>query len=625
MALPVRPRQRLGEMLVEKGLITPQQLDEALDLQRRWGSRLGQVVISKGWVRSLDLAKVMAERLGYPFVNLLEEPADAELFHEEDVRTYCDMQFIPWRKRGETIWLATADPTFKLTQWAHQRYKTKIRLAFTSKFDVMWETQRLGEARLTANSLTALVEMDPEHSAHVVFTPIQMKTFYGILSAFFLMLAIWPIPTVIVINFLLGFILTLNFLLRVVMSWAGSDRSVDEKVTDEEVKAVRDEDMPVYSILIPMYKEPDVLPIIAHSLRSMDYPLSKLDIKLVLEAEDNETINAAKELKLESIFEIVRVPYSLPKTKPKACNYALHFSHGDFLTIYDAEDKPEPDQLKKAVIAFQKAPPNTACIQGRLNYFNSEENWLTRMFTLEYSMWFDLYLPALEALKIPIPLGGTSNHFRMDKLREVRAWDPYNVTEDADLGLRFTKKGYRVGVLNSTTFEEANNSIPNWIRQRSRWIKGYMQTFLVHTRHPIALYRKVGHVGFWGFQFFIGGTCLAALSFPILLFCYLIWLLTRSNFMDPIFPPIVLYMSMFNLLLGNGILVYLFMLGAFKRGLYTILPFALTVPFYWGMMSMSGYKALYQLINKPFFWEKTTHGLSKFTASEVERAKQAAA
>ncbi|HCM84331.1 MAG TPA: glycosyltransferase, partial [Rhodospirillaceae bacterium] len=158
------------------------------------------------------------------------------------------------------------------------------------------------------------------------------------------------------------------------------------------------------------------------------------------------------------------VPESHPQTKPKACNYALPFARGEYLVIYDAEDKPEPDQLKKTLLSFQRAPENTICIQARLNYFNARENWLTRMFTLDYSLWFDLMLPGLERLGVPIPLGGTSNHFKIKVLRELHAWDPYNVTEDADLGVRITQKGYRVGIVDSTTFEEANCAIPNWIR-----------------------------------------------------------------------------------------------------------------------------------------------------------------
>jgi cellulose synthase/poly-beta-1,6-N-acetylglucosamine synthase-like glycosyltransferase len=392
-------------------------------------------------------------------------------------------------------------------------------------------------------------------------------------------------------------------------------------VTETETAALDDRDLPVYSILVPMYKEPAVLPILAAALRRMDYPRSKLDIKLVLEAGDSETVDAAKALALEASFEIVRVPHSLPKTKPKACNYAIQFARGEYLTIYDAEDKPEPDQLKKAIVAFRKSGANTACIQARLNYFNAEENWLTRMFTLEYSLWFDMFLPALDRLKVPIPLGGTSNHFDLAKLREVGAWDPFNVTEDADLGLRFAAMGYRVGVVNSVTYEEANSHVGNWIRQRSRWIKGYMQTWLVNMRHPIGLIRRVGLKGFFSLHFFVGGGIMAGLGYPFMLVPFLLWSFTRTTALEVFFPMPVLLISTVNLLVGNSFLIYLSMLAAAKRHHSSLLASALTVPAYWLLMCIAAYKGLWQLITRPFFWEKTTHGISRFTSAELLQAQ----
>jgi len=616
-------RTRLGELLMREGRISREQLAEALRLQEAWGSWLGDVLLSKGWIKAIDLARALATQLRLPFLNLMEEPPDPSLLRKEHLETYATRLFLPWRRDGETTVVVTAVPEPSSWDLARRLCGPNVRLAVTSKFDIIWQLQRLADEHFADYALNALRRFDAQHSAATVFTSAQLALGWVLLLGFLVWLALDPIMALTAVNFFLAVVLTLTFGLRAALSWVGCDDAVDAKVTDEEVRALRDVDMPTYTVLVPMYKEPDVLPILANALRSMDYPLSKLDVKLVLETEDTVTIEAAKKLNLEPFFEIIRVPYSIPKTKPKACNYAIQFARGDLLTIYDAEDKPEPDQLKKAVVAFQKAPANTACIQGRLNYFNSEENWLTRMFTLEYSQWFDVYLPALEVLGIPIPLGGTSNHFRTTILRDVRAWDPFNVTEDADLGLRLTKRGYRVGVVNSTTYEEANTSIPNWIRQRSRWIKGYMQTYLVHMRNPIRLYRAVGGAGFWGLQFFIGGTFFAALVFPILVGTYTFWLLTRSQILDVFFPPLILYLSMFSLLVGNGTLTYVSMLGAFKRRLYRLVPYALTMPLYWGLMSIAGYKALWQLLHNPFFWEKTVHGLSKQTAAELERAKAA--
>lgn len=344
-------------------------------------------------------------------------------------------------------------------------------------------------------------------------------------------------------------------------------------------------------------------------------------MKLILEESDEETIETAKSLGLEGIFQIFRVPPSQPQTKPKACNYALGFARGDLLTIYDAEDQPEPDQLRKVVAAFRKASPEVACIQARLNYFNADENFLTRMFTLEYSQWFDFMLPGLHALGIPIPLGGTSNHFKTEVLRAEGGWDPHNVTEDADLGVRLEQRRYRIGIVNSTTYEEANSRLKNWVRQRSRWIKGYMQTYLVHMRNPVHLWRSVGPVGFLGFQFFVGTPPLTLLINPVLWIVFATWLIADPAWIDAIFPPVVLGIALFNLLIANLAYMYFGVVAAFKRRLYQLALFGLLQPIYWLIHSWAAYVALYQLIRKPHFWEKTEHGISAHAKKQLEEAE----
>lgn len=602
----------LGELLVANLVLKQEHLEEALSLQKRWETRLGDILLAKGWVRPFDFYQMLAYHYQLLFVNLSDEPLEPSLLCEDDIDLYTEHLVLPWREKNGRLTVVTADPSVRTRQFISEHFGSNAEIAITSKFDIMWELQNNKDAYLSHQAVYALSEHDIEMSARQVFTNRQLLVIYIILTLFLLSLTLFPIGTLIAVNFAVAAFLLLNFGMRAFLTWVGGDRNIDVKVTDHQVKIMDEKDLPTYTILVPMYKEPEVIRYLAGSLRKLDYPLSKLDIKLILEDDDEETIEAAKNLGLEGIFEIIRVPDSLPKTKPKACNYALHFARGEIVTIYDAEDQPEPDQLKKVVAAFRAAPDNTVCIQARLNYFNANENWLTRMFTLEYSLWFDFYLPALEALKIPIPLGGTSNHFKMEVLREVNAWDPFNVTEDADLGVRITQLGYRVGVVNSTTYEEANSRYGNWIRQRSRWIKGYMQTYLVHMRRPVELYKSVGFVGFWGFQFFIGGSVLSTLLAPMLYAMYAFWLVTDTHVFDVVFPPLVLYISLFNLLIGNGYLIYLSMLGAFKRQLYMLIPYGLTMPFYWLMMSVASYKALWQLIHNPFYWEKTLHGISSF-------------
>lgn len=266
------------------------------------------------------------------------------------------------------------------------------------------------------------------------------------------------------------------------------------RVTSEELAALDDSTLPVYTVLVPLYKEAEVAAKVVRSVTSLDYPKDKLDVILLLEEPDQETRKALEGVALPACVRTLVVPDGSPRTKPRACDYGLAAARGEFLVIYDAEDRPEPDQLKKAVVAFRRLPERVMCLQAKLNYYNPRQNWLTKWFTLEYTTWFDLFLPGLNRLRVPIPLGGTSNHFRTAGLRELGGWDPFNVAEDCDLGMRLHRRGYRTVVLDSTTWEEANSRLGSWIRQRSRWVKGYIQTHLVHTREsmrgariPIAL------------------------------------------------------------------------------------------------------------------------------------------
>jgi cellulose synthase/poly-beta-1,6-N-acetylglucosamine synthase-like glycosyltransferase len=266
-------------------------------------------------------------------------------------------------------------------------------------------------------------------------------------------------------------------------------------------------------VLVPVFKEANIVPQLVGNLGKIDYPADKLEVLVLIEEEDHLTRDAYLGSNPPPNFHILTIPKGTPQTKPRACNVGLYFASGEYLVIFDAEDAPDPDQLKKCVVAFRRGGAKTVCVQAALNYFNADENALTRMFTLEYNYWFDYMLAGLDAADLPIPLGGTSNHFRTEALIELGGWDPYNVTEDADLGIRASAMGFRVGVVNSTTMEEANTSIPNFIRQRSRWIKGYMQTSLVHARRPLALIREVGLRRFASFALLIAGTPIAIRNF----------------------------------------------------------------------------------------------------------------
>lgn len=386
-------------------------------------------------------------------------------------------------------------------------------------------------------------------------------------------------------------------------------RHAEIRVTPEEVAALRDEDLPLFSVMVPMYHESESVARLVRSLQAMDYPASKLDVQLLLEEDDTETRAAAAAAALPAGFRVTLIPPSQPRTKPKACNIGLAQAQGEYLVIYDAEDRPEPDQLKKAVLGFRRAGKKVVCLQSRLNFYNPRQNLLTRLFTAEYSAWFDLSLPGLCATGGVIPLGGTSNHFVTARLKELLGWDAYNVAEDCDLGIRIYRRGFETRMLETTTWEEACSQVRFWIPQRTRWMKGYIQTYLVHMRRPLRLLRELGWGRFLHFQMLIGGSVFAALLNPFFWCLALLWFLLRVDALTALFPGLVFAMGVTCLFAGNFAFVYMGAIGCFRRRYWDLVAYALLAPAYWILMSYSGWRAFFQFFADPFKWEKTRHGL----------------
>lgn len=384
------------------------------------------------------------------------------------------------------------------------------------------------------------------------------------------------------------------------------------QISRQEVKWLLTGYLPTYSILCPLYREAAVIPQFIKAIKALDYPKNKLQVLLLLEQDDEDTISTAANMDLPEYFEIVIVPGTSPKTKPKALNFGLSRALGQYMVIYDAEDIPEKDQLKKAILAFDKAGSDVKCIQAKLNFYNPNQNFLTRLFSIEYSLWFDLVLTGLQSINAPIPLGGTSNHFRTRDIVSFQGWDPYNVTEDADLGMRIAKHGFKTAILNSTTYEEANSNARNWLNQRSRWIKGYMQTYLVHCRTIDYFLKNGKKTDFFSFQLVIGGKILSMLVNPVM------WTLTISYFIfrplvgtaiESIFPRIIFYIALISLVFGNFLYFYYYMVGAIKSGKHDLVIYSFLIPFYWLFMSVAAIKAAIELTFRPYQWNKTEHGL----------------
>jgi cellulose synthase/poly-beta-1,6-N-acetylglucosamine synthase-like glycosyltransferase len=535
---------------------------------------------------------------------------------------------------SKQVKIATANPfNFKLFKELGKIFKRDIEICVAT-IDAIEEALDYGYREIhTYKALGELRDRAPEESAFTVL--YKWQKIFIICCAIFLIICLILAPTGTTFILFLAVNLLYFFLnpFKLYISLRGFENSGKGiTVTEAEVRNLNEDNLPIYTVLIPVYKEAEVLSDIIINMNRMDYPKDKLDIKVLVEEKDDITLNEAKRLGLiggrpevmlgnmtaeeyqeyTKIFEILIVPDADIKTKPRACNYGLYRARGEYVCIYDAEDEPDIDQLKKAIIAFSKVDDSYICLQGHLNFYNPKENLLARWFSLEYSFWFDYWLQGLDFVDAPLPLGGTSNHFKTKIIKQLGGWDPYNVTEDADLGIRISIRNYNTAMLNSYTLEEANLEVWNWIRQRSRWFKGYMQTFLVHMRFPLKFIRGLGWKKFAFFMFTFGGNILLPLINPLL------WIVTILTLFFPaasdyLFPPELQTICEFNLILGNLIYIVLHIGPYLLKRNYGSIPVALTIPIYWIMISIGAWKGFAQLITKPFYWEKTTHGLSSFS------------
>jgi cellulose synthase/poly-beta-1,6-N-acetylglucosamine synthase-like glycosyltransferase len=370
-------------------------------------------------------------------------------------------------------------------------------------------------------------------------------------------------------------------------------------------RVLADEDLPHYSVLVAVYREAEIAPSLVAAMSRLDYPSDRLEIIFITEADDEQTRYAIASAGLAPFMRIAVVPCGLPKTKPRALNYALQGARGDLICVFDAEDVPEPDQLRRVAEVFSASDDRLACVQARLSISNMDESGVACQFGLEYAALFAGILPALSRFGLPLPLGGTSNHFRRDALVDSGGWDAFNVTEDADLGIRLARLGYEATVLPSVTWEDAPSTWRVWIKQRTRWQKGWMQTYLVHMRKPSALWTQLGAWRFFGFQVTFGGMLLSALVHPWFYGLIAAHLLGGGNFLPA--DSLLWWLCGFNLIAGYisaGVLVAMTVPHAAPRrsAMYIVL-----LPIYWLAISLAAYRAVFDLIRRPHYWEKTPH------------------
>lgn len=541
-------------------------------------------------------------------------PQLGSIEHESQTQDEQDLtQALTWQDTGAARWQEQGYYRAWLrneTRRSASVYSETARLAFIE--------QAQHPVRVRRQTVLPFAPVQRVYSAITTLSVGQKVAFAALATLIITGLYVAGVATLVTLLGLATFAYLVNVLLTAIAAVNVLDSSSEADLGADALAALADADWPTYTILCPLYHEAVVVPQFVGAMQAIDYPAGRLQVLLLTESDDEETRRAIRMLRLPSQFEVVTVPEGKPRTKPRACNYGLLLARGSFVVIYDAEDVPDPLQLKKAMLTFANHNASLACVQAKLGFYNTRQNLLTRWFAIEYALWFNITLPGLRWARMSLPLGGTSNHFRTDVLRRLGGWDAFNVTEDCDLGLRLAEHRFYTTTLDSTTLEEANSNVHNWVRQRSRWIKGYMQTYLVHLRHPWRYVLKRRIDALFSLFAIVGGTPATFIINPIMWALLLGYVISRQSlgaelrvlYIAPIYYPAVLC-----LVAGNFLYFYLYLIACVRSRQYGLLPWVLTMPLCWLLMCAAAVVAFVQLIFKPHYWEKTQHGLHlKFVA-----------
>ncbi len=602
---------RLGDILVAQGALTRSTLE---DYALRAHGRIGDFLKAHGLISARALARGIATQQHLPFIDFERFPPDQSLFQPNHLNHYIQQHYVPYARARDGLIVATSEPSAPLQSLLQQRYGMSVKLLATAPHDLNRYFASVAATTTTRRAQLSLRRRYRHLVADRILLPTQWRGFFALLAMLLLLICCFPESAwlVLLTGSNLFYLLSLQMKLQLYKHGhiALRQQHAALPALRASVAALRDEELPIYSILVPLYMEsPEVMARLISNLSALDYPPEKLDIKLICEEDDHATLRGLKALRPPPTMQIIPVSPSHPRTKPKACNVALQQIRGEFLVIFDAEDAPATDQLKRAVAMFRAADSKLACLQAALNYYNRDENLLTQLFAIEYSGLFRLSLPALQRMRMPIPLGGTSNHLRVSALTEAGGWDAFNVTEDADLGIRLAYLGYYTKVLPSLTLEEAPISLGAWMRQRTRWIKGYIQTWLVYMRQPAELKKRLGSIGYYGFQFFVGAPALTFLLAP---FFWAIYLCSLTGYRMSGFS-LTLQMLCIISFLSGVVSNWIFAKATLRIERWQHMRLALLMyPLYWLLHSIAAARALWQLAFNPHYWGKTRHGVSRY-------------
>ena len=595
--------------MVNAGLITQGDLVHALDLQRHIDAPLGEILIAEGLASATDILQMVSRQHNIPVADLTADPPDPSLSAMLPSALCLKYRCVPWLRIGDVLLVGTQHPDEfnRLCACLGERGRRLLPVLVEEKQIRKHITALYGDelAQKAATRVPAIESCRSWDPTSPLRKPIALALLAILVSAL-VMFPAWTITVCILIAFVT---LVMSTVLKVAAFVAQMTKITQDTNTTAHLTRGAFP-LPKVSVLVPLLNEKEIAGKLVQRLTRLTYPKSLLEVVLVLEQHDTVTRDTIARTELPSWISVIEVPSANRlTTKPRALNYALDFCRGSIIGVWDAEDAPEPDQIEKVVTRFQDAPENVACLQGVLDYYNPKTNWISRCFTIEYATWWRMILPGVAQLGLVIPLGGTTLFFRRNILEKLCGWDAHNVTEDADLGIRLARHGYVTELIPTVTFEEANCRAWPWVKQRSRWLKGFAITWLVHMRAPRALLRDLGFIRFMGVQTLLLAT-FAQFAFAPLLWSF--WI-TLAGFEHPVAltlgAPVALGMAWF-FFCSEIINLGISMVAVSRREHRHLMAYVLTLPLYFPMAAISAYKAMKEIVVEPFYWDKTEHGVT---------------
>lgn len=603
---PPRPApEALGAILLARGALSFADLAQAEVARRASDAPLADILLSRGLVGEIDVLAAQSDSYGFAMSDLAARPPAAGLDRVLPAATALPLDCVPTERMGNVLVIATCRPDRAAAIRAALPADVRPILTLAPRDSIT-----TAQIALYGHELARLAEAQaPQKDSCRGWQPrLARRLTAGAALGLAGLLLTQPAAVTAVVFGLALAVFAGNMGLKA-MAFAAALRDGQRAPSDAGGAAAPARLLrpPMVSLIAPLYQEPDIAATLVANLSRLDYPPERLEVLLAVEADDTTTRAALEAATLPPWCRVVTVPDGQPRTKPRALNFALNFARGEIVGIYDAEDRPDPDQITKITERFAERPPEVACLQGRLDYYNARHNLLSRLFAIEYANWFRVLLPGVQRLGLVVPLGGTTLFLRRSALIDVGGWDAHNVTEDAELGLRLARRGFRTEIVDTTTFEEANAAVLPWIRQRARWQKGYLMTWAMAMRAPLALWRDLGTVRFAALQVQMLCAVAAFLVAP-LLWSLMIKPLGYAHPLDAFVGPTG-YGAMATAFVASMVLSAALSLHATRAAhLRHLRPWILLSELYFLLATISAWRAVGEMLSRPFWWAKTAHG-----------------